>query len=158
MYTYCGNNPLIFIDPFGLDKEAKREELKDLIKRYKERMREERGKGLVPYDMCINWATKTVSWELDTEHYKTRVAIGRKELGFGPPRTLKPGESPTEGYVEVVDVSTGEVVVTLDPWTPPFPWPLDDYHIPSINWVWWGNGVHPQGTGITLSEFWQMGP
>jgi RHS repeat-associated protein len=164
MYLYVGNNPLIFVDPFGLEKEAKREELMELIKKYKELMKAERGNGLVPYKMCYDWAEQTVKWELDTEHYQVREAYGLKEgFGFGPPRVPTPSEVAnqelTEGYVEVVDIDTGKVVVTLDPWTPPIPLPLlYDYHLPSIAWVWWGSGQPGNSLGLTPGEILQMGP
>jgi len=120
LYEYCWNNPINWIDPWGLCKEQKKRELEELIKRYKAKMWEIKGKEWFKYTYCYEYADKILKMKLDTEHYELRILHGKKSyLGFGPPYRTHWRDS-THHFVGVFDRDSKKVIpeVYLDPWVP----------------------------------------
>jgi len=121
LYTFCGNNPVRWIDPFGLlCKDNK--ELKELKRKYRQILWKLRAKkGLLEYLNCYEYQRRIMEMRrpIETDHYKLREEYGKSTwLSFGPPRRCKPGEQPAHSFVEVYHVDHPDTpVLYLDPWT-----------------------------------------
>ncbi|MBD3353170.1 MAG: hypothetical protein GF364_16940 [Candidatus Lokiarchaeota archaeon] len=148
IYTYVGNNPLNWVDPWGLiganpcpefwkrskfssaPKSEKDSQLKGIEKRYKRKMWGLLArKPLCEYMSCSEYQKEIISWNLDTENYRLEGVSGsfvghriyKEEIGKLAPSWV------THDFVTVVDNRTNEVNLILDPWMPGYPMNLFQY-------------------------------
>jgi len=142
LYTYVGNNPLNWIDPWGLEKE----ELKGLISNFRRQLRElEKQKHFWEYWECNDYQEKIMEMNLDTKHFELRRMWGVATFGGlgGPRRRFSHlDETASHNFVVVLRRGTLIPVLYLDPWM--WGWP-GNYSIPK-NSVWepvFGGAIDP---------------
>jgi RHS repeat-associated protein len=140
MYSYCGNNPIMWIDPWGLcrkELDALENELAELIDNYLKQM--SRFYDGIYHD-CDEYQKQTLKMNLDTEHFCIDQVYGNKTgWGWGPPRLGRIGYQTGECFIIVCD-AYGNIVLMLDPWTPG-PTPFFNRHWGSAPWIWGPDGT-----------------
>ena len=140
LYTYCLNNPLNWVDPWGLrlieDDDSRDKELQQLIRTIRQKIWElEAMKRFWEYWDCGRYQREILKARLDTEHYRLKAVEGRTTfLGFGGPRMAYTylGEKVTHQFIAVVDVDAPNTpVLFIDPWSPGAP---GNFSAP--RWIW----------------------
>jgi len=140
LYAYCLNNPLNWVDPWGLrlieDDDSRDKELQQLIRTIRQKIWElEAMKRFWEYWDCGRYQRELLKARLDTEHYRLKAVEGRTTFfGFAGPRMgwTHLGEKVTHEFIAVVDVDAPNTpVLFIDPWSPGAP---GNFSTP--RWIW----------------------
>jgi RHS repeat-associated protein len=147
LYQYCGNNPLNWIDPWGLCKEAEKkqreQELNEIIRRAKDVVYDMVGHPYykdnesIFYRHCFEFSQEIKNRVPDTTHYYLeRIIEGRTTFfGWGRPRRAFTylGEKPNHSFIIIYDRTTKIAVYYIDPYGP---WFLGVNSNAIKPWVW----------------------